>query len=492
MMPRVWAVAMALLFCFSGHAAAGPKEVFGAVDVASGNPDLLTVRWINGEGGIFLSRDRGASFLLTCFGAVTSTLQGKGVYALTTATDGSLCVGSGDGVQCSDAQGCTWQEAAELKGQWIADFAEDPVDKNILYLVTGTSQVKNGVWMREGTSGSWKPLGTQLDTWFSRVHVVKNGSGKRIWTSALENVMVDGADGGASTTEVKYYVRYSDDAAATWTSHYWGEVPDRANLRLVAVDPTDADRIVVLIQRPVEMQLDDLYYSDKRGEPGSFMKIGSVTEFSGATFMPDGTLYYGDNDQMTPGLYRVAKLGEPPTKLSDAYKVGCLGYDAPSERLYMCADWRFGTADPKTGAFSLMFLIDTADPFLECPGEPAMKDQCKSALESPNFCDVTHYPEAPVCVKNFGTGGAAAGMAGGGGQAAAAGGGGVGQAGSAAAAGAAGSAGTPAGDESGCSCRAAPRSREAAGGWIFALGLALLSSFRARRARLRYTSRHGR
>ncbi|HKP62341.1 MAG TPA: hypothetical protein VJV78_36660 [Polyangiales bacterium] len=472
-----------LWFCFVGQAAAGPKEVFGAVEVASSNPDLLTVRWINGEGGIFLSRDRGKSFKITCFGAIESSLQGKGAYALKTATDGSMCVGTGSGVRCSDAQGCAWQEAAELKGKWIADFAEDPVDKDVMYVVTGDTEAKNGVWKRAGTSGPWAPFGAPVDAWFSRLHVVKNGAGKRFWASAIENVEVAGADGGVSQTAVKYYLRYSDDDAASWTSHYWGEIKDRAQLRLVAVDPTSADRIIVLIQRTLEGEPDDLYYSDKRGEPGSFVKIGSVTEFGGVAFMPDGALYYGDNDQNSPALYKVSKLGDAPTKLSDAYKVGCLGYDVASQRLYMCADWRFGTADPESGAFTSMFVINTADPFLECPGEPAMKEQCGPAFRTPNFCDITHWPEAPVCVRDFGT----AGFAGAGGSAGAAGGGGAGTAGSAGSAGAkagsgagSGAAGMDEGD-SGCGCRT--RGGGAGGGWIFALGLGFWAWFRARRPR---------
>jgi hypothetical protein len=484
---RLWAHVAVLWVCFAGFAgkaAAGPKEVFAAIDFASSNPDLLTLRWIEGEGGIFLSRDRGASFRMTCFGAVASTLQGKGVYALKTATDGSMCLGTGDGVRCSDAQGCAWTDAAELAGHWIGDFAEDPIDKNAMYLVTGTTDKKNGLWKREGTSGSWKPVGAQLDSWFSRLHVVKNGSGKRIWTSALDNVMVDGPDGGMPIAEVRYFVHYSDDEGANWTSHYWGEIKDRASLRLVAVDPTNPDRIIVALLRALEGQPDDLYYSDKRGEPGSFVKFGSVIALGGVTFMPDGTLYYGDNEQMSPGLYRVAKLGEAPVKLSDAFKVGCLSYDPASQRLYMCADWRFGTADPKTGEFSSLFRIETADVLLECPGEPPMKEQCVGALASPNFCDITHYPESPVCVKNFGTAPLA-------GSSAAAGSGGSAQAGSAAAgsgsgsgSGASGGAGTAAmDDDDGCSCRAAGGARRGNAGWIFAFGLGLLGWFRARRSR---------
>ena len=413
-----WVSCALVWFGYIGPVAAGPKEVFAAIGVASGSADNIGLRFINGDGGMFVSRDGGASFRLTCFGAVDSRLLGKSVYAFTVATDGSMCAGTGESLYCSDAQACSWKKASEVDGKWIGDFAEDPLDKNVLYLVTGTSDEENGVYVRENPSAMWKPLGKQLSTWFSRLHVVKKGSDKRFWTSAVENVMVD-RPGGGQATEVRYSLRYSDDNAATWTSHYWGPITDRAQLRLVAVDPNNPDRVVVMLQRTTEMAPDDLYYSDKRGEPDSFVKIGSVMELAGTVFLPDGSLVYGDNDQTTPGLFKVVKLGDPPVKLSEAYKVSCLTYDAATDRLYVCADWRFGTIDRANGEMTTLFDIRKAELLLECAGEPDMKEQCAVALNSPNFCDITHYPESPLCMKHFGTTGFADSSAGGGADAAA-------------------------------------------------------------------------
>lgn len=475
---------------------AGPVELFTSIEVASGNPELVVARWINGDGGIFVSTDRAASFEIGCYTAVTGNLMGRSVQAFKTATDGSQCVGTIDKTYCSNALGCGWKEATELSGQWISDFAEDPIDKNRLYLATGTSEGNNGVWMRESPTATWKPLGTQLPAWFSRVFVVKHGDGRRIYVSSQENAMVEGMDGGPPIQVPKYFVRYSDDEGATWTSHYYGEVPDRTNLRLVGVDPTNPDRIVILLVRSAEKLTDDLLYSDKRGEPGSYVKIGSVTQYSGITFMPDGTLWYGDNDQDTPGLYKVAKLGEPPAKVIAAYKVGCVNYDAATERLYVCADWRMGTADLSNGTLNTLFDLRTAAKFLECQGEAPLSTRCAPALQSPNFCDITHFPAAPVCVEYFGTGGVdgSAGAAGSGqvsgasGTIAAAGAGGMslagagGASGSSAGSGSAGNA-TPGAKrkDSGCSVRAiGANERERA--WLgVGLAVALAGGRRKRR-----------
>jgi hypothetical protein len=144
-----------------------------------------------------------------------------------------------------------------------------------------------------------------------------------------------------------------------------------------------------------------------------------------------------------------------------------------------------------------LFDIRNASKFLECKGETALNDRCGPALRSPNFCDITHYPESPVCVTYFGTG-AAGGAAVAGGSAAAGVGGmsigagsggaggsmaGAGGGGSGGSAGAAGNSDTGAKrKDSGCSVRAiGANERDSA--WL-GLGLALaFVSWRRTRAR---------
>jgi hypothetical protein len=504
---RVWALAsglgctLAAVFALAipCRVFAGPIELFASVETASENPDRVVARWINGDGGIFVSNDKAMTFGIACFTAASPDLMGRSVQAFKTAPDGSQCVGTVSQTFCSNASGCGWKEATELNGKWISDFAEDPMDKQRLYLATGTAEGDNGVWVREEPIAQMKQLGTQMKAWFSRLFVVPLPEGKRrFYASSQETVTIPSTDGGMPQQGPKYFIRYSDDDGMTWTSYPYGDIAERTNLRLVGVDPTNPDRILILLVRTAEGLTDDLLFSDKRGEPGSFTKIGSVTAFSNATFMPDGTLWYGDNDQMTPGLYKVAKLGDAPEMVSSAYKVGCVTYDAPSDRLYICADWRLGTADRTTGEFTTLFDIRKAESFLNCEGEAPLSERCGPALKSPNFCDITHYPDSPVCVKYFGTHGPDGGSAGASGGSAGASAGAGGMSVAAGEGGAAGAAGTgkagegsdsDAGDgpkagakdkDSGCSCRAVGSRRTPAGAWL-GLGLAFVFVARARR-----------
>ena len=187
---------------------------------------------------------------------------------------------------------------------------------------------------------------------------------------------------------------------------------------MLAVDPNNPDHIVAAVTR--DMDVDDLVYSPSQGKAGSWTLLGEVTTLQAAVFKPDGSLVYGDDDQTTPGLFVIDKIGNKPQQISKDWKVGCLQYDATHSRMYACKDWQFGTADLTTGAFSLMLDMRKADKFVECPGKPPAADTCKTQLLAA-YCGISHYPEAPLCdgyvrpgyVPAGGSGGASGAAAGG-------------------------------------------------------------------------------
>lgn len=480
-----------------GTALAGPIEVFGGIGVAASNPDKVVARFFYGGGGFFYSSDRGKSFRFTCYATAQPNLRDSAVQTFSVLHDGSTCISTGDEIFCSDAQGCGYETSPELKGKWVSDFFEDPTDRNVVYLGTSTSMGKNGLYVREAGATTWKPFGTQLDGWFSRVHVVKTEAAKRFYVSSQETTTTTDPMTMLPRENLKYLIRYSDDDAVTWTSHEFTETD--GSFRLIAVDPTNIERLVISTRRGAPMAPDDLYFSSKRGEPGSWTKIGSAIELTGGVFTPDGAFWYGDNEQTGPGLFKVAKLGDAPTKLSDTYKVSCLYYDQPSDRLYVCNDWRLGTVDRENGEFELLFDLKTTSELLECSGEAPIGEQCSAALRSPNFCDITHYPDAPICAE-YGSG-VIPGVAGSSGSAGAGGSGTSGAAGSgsagtsaagtsAAAAGKSANAGTraepspPKKSDGGCSTSSAPGSSGTSSALTF-VGLLLveMASRRQRRRR---------
>jgi hypothetical protein len=382
----------------SGTAHAAPVELLDAIDIVPGKPDSLLLRYRWGNGGMFLSDDGGKSFSMICNGFVDGSLRREASAAIT-RSDGSILLGTFDGMWRGTADGCTWASVPMFAGKWVNDFVYDPRDPDRVYTITSSGGQQNGVYVNELGSDEWKPVGGQDEVLINRLHVVKLGKdGLRIYQSIVrgEILMLD-ADGGIADRAPNYIVRYSDDLGETWTEHEFGKTD--ATVRLLAVDPTDPERIVVgLLRDPLsgEAALDELLWSDAAGEPDSFTKLGEVETLGGLSFAPDGRLFYGDHDQDSPALYAVAKLGDAPKTLSTDFKVGCVRYDTMTDSLYVCQDTVLGKVDPNTGAFSEVYDIKQADQFAKCGAEGELRATCKSVLLV-NFCNITHYYCAPLC-----------------------------------------------------------------------------------------------
>jgi hypothetical protein len=463
----------------------------------------VVLQYNYGGGGFFVSSDGGANFRLLCSGAIDRGVRGDGKLHL---SEDAIYLGVFDGVWRGDKNGCGWQRVPEMTGQWIGDITGDPVDPKLTYLITTTgSNAKNGIYVHDGTGAPWTALGTQVELFLNTLHVVKSGAGKRFYETAVRTVSTTDS-AGKPVDETHYLVRVSDDNAKTWAEYEFGAtdqfgVPDTyAEMKIVAIDPANADHIVASVVR--SMELDDLVYSPTQGKPGSWVKLAQVKDLKAVAFTPDGKLFYGDNDQDTPGLFELDTWDGTPKRLNDGWKVGCLRYDTDHSRMYACQNWQFGTADLTSGAFKPLLDMRTAEKFVDCPGEMPMADRCQQQLLMA-YCGPAHYEYAPVCsvydrpwleplggsggANSSGSGGsggtAATATSGAGGAGAAVGGSGAaGSVGIAGASGQAAAAGSSSDSKSGCSCSAPGKHGTFSDGWIACVGaLAALCSWRRRR-----------
>jgi hypothetical protein len=413
-MHRTVVCAALLLALGASPASAGPVEALNGVFINPKNPKSLALRYLNGGGGMLLSDDGGKSFRLLCNTGVDPQV-GRDASAMMMRADGSLLLGVFDGLWAGDDNACGWAKVPAFEGQWVDDFTLDPFDPSITYAITSAGGKQNGIYENDGKSAAWTALGTQDAILIGRLHVVALGSGKRrIYESAVRGTY-DSVDPttGQMISDPKYVIRISDDGGKTWTEHEFGHTD--GSLRLLAVDPQNPDRIVVTVQRgdstaPDDMAPDDLLWSATQGSAGSFKLIGQVTQIGGASFAPDGRLFYGDINQSTPALYALGRLGDKPKQLSYPHKAGCVTYDAQTSQLYVCQDRLFGTVDPSTGAFKQLYDLTKASSFVECKGQAPTADRCQEQLIMA-FCGITHFPDAPVCagyglVTDAGSGGA--------------------------------------------------------------------------------------
>lgn len=489
--------ALVLICSMTEPAHAGTPEYFRRVAADTQTPGSIVVGYDYGGGGFFFRSSADGKFELLCSSAIEAGLRDMDVWGLRELPDRRILLGLFNGLLASDPGRCAWSRVAQLEGRWVTDIVADPDDPAVSYLITSSGDRPNGMYRNDGTSADWALRGQELPSFLTRLLIVKTAEGKRFYQSAVVPQV--------GQQRSQYSMRVSNDEGMTWAEHAFGETD--GSMRLVAVSPHDPDHVVVVVIRSAAMAPDDLLFSKSRGETGSFVKIGTVTTFGGATFEPDGTLYYGDTDQATPGVFKVAQLGEAPVRLSDPIRVGCLKYDADRQLLYACRDWLFGTVDVQSGAFETLVDMRKAERFLDCPDQAATAARCEAQLVL-NYCGSGHYPDAPLCDRyaldagaHSGPSGPPAGLdagpavgdggAGVGGSAGASGRAGAGsgapQAGSRASAGRAASDASDS-DESGCACRSAGAATANDSSWPLiggaALGLALMRR-RRRATRLR-------
>jgi hypothetical protein len=382
-------VFVAWLSAATAHA--GPAELLSHVVVGASNPDLLALPYYYGGSGMFLSSNAGTDFALLCSSAVDqSLLREQDVYTTLVSGSGAIHLAGPTGLWSGGQNGCGWTESAQLKGKWVSDVVADPADPKRSYAVTSVSAEQNGIYENDGTNTTWSMLGSFAMVQLATLRVAKTATGKLFYARGVSSVSGNN----------HYVIRVSEDNAKTWTEYEFGHA-EAQDVRILAVDPTDPNRILVSVVMDTDKTVlpnppDELWFSPTRGMAGSFMKIAQVGVLRGAVFAADGTLYYGDDAQDSPGLYAIKKLGDAPKQLSSSYPVSCLGYDPSKQRLYACSGYEFGTVDLTTGEFRSTFDKRKVSQFVECPGQPPAATRCREQMVA-NYCGYGHYWQAPLC-----------------------------------------------------------------------------------------------
>jgi hypothetical protein len=385
---------------FADVAHAGPVEQLVQLVMHPTDPKVMAVRYMNGGDGIFLTHDGGKSWSLLCDAALFDPVQTKS-GPLAIAGDGTTLMGVFSGMWHDDGRGCGWSNEPKYDHEWIADFALDPLDPNILYSVTstaGTGKV-NGV-VRRDASGAWSDLGVKADLLITRLHVVAHGKGRRFYMGAVKGQIAP-ADGGTPTPN--YVFRVSDDDGATWQEHVFGTTD--GEVRLLGIDPTNTDRLVMAIHKPEDgpgppgPKPDTVMVSSDQG--ATFTEYMKVTDIGGVAFAPDGRVWIGDtganSDPMAPrGVWFAQSLDKPATKLPMTdYPVQCLGYQKATDTLYACQHWWFGAVDQADGSFKSELDMTQVSTFASCNGVD-MAATCQMQLCGA-YCGYGHFAQAPVC-----------------------------------------------------------------------------------------------
>jgi MYXO-CTERM domain-containing protein len=174
-------------------------------------------------------------------------------------------------------------------------------------------------------------------------------------------------------------------------------------VRLEAVDPTNPDRIVAVVDHQgaspgATGMPDELLVSDDQG--ATFAKWATVTEFGGIAVAPDGRTWYGDNGDPAStdgprGIYGAASLGAEAKQINGEMRVACLGYRPASGDLFACDRFEAGFVDATSGAYTKSFGFRDVASFIECPERDLCAESERQMLGA--WCGITHFPESDVC-----------------------------------------------------------------------------------------------
>lgn len=391
MLNKLTAIVVSLGVCLvTATAVAGPVEQLEALSISPVNAAHMVVPYRYGGGGMFVSQDGGKTFGWLCSaGVATSSVNRNGRVQF--GGDGQIYIGLFDGILRGAADGCGFTPVPEMAKKYVADITTDPIDPKRTYAITTTAMAENGIFMNDG-SGTFAPFGSTIKQFLDRLFVVKTPEGRRFYETS---VLTD-----AATNEVQYFVRVSNDDAKTWTDTpydlaQFGPMDKFADFSLVAVNPQDPNHVVGRVTR--NQAVDTLVFSTEQGKAGSWQLLAEPTQAEAVTFTPDGVLYFGDSDQTTKGLFVVDKVGAAPRKLSDKWKVLCLGWDTANKRLLGCSNFfLFGEVDTTSGDLKPLLDLRCAEKFVECPGQMPMSAVCEP-LAQQDFCNLSHWVLAPLC-----------------------------------------------------------------------------------------------
>jgi hypothetical protein len=392
------AAAVVAGFSLAGTAHAGPVEQLVEVAMQPGDPDVMAVRYQNGGGGLFITRNGGRTWQLQCGSAMFGTMRTSGGPFVITG-DGVITMGVFSGLLEDDAHGCGFRSEPAYDGLWVSSLAVDPNDSAVAYGVTSSGGKLNGM-VRRDSGGAWSDLGTREDLLIADVHVVPHGTGVRFYENVRKTAS-SGPDGGTSgPIDV---IRVSDDGGTTWREHPYGATD--GTLHIEAIDPTNPDRLVIAIERAEDGLLspnltkDSVLVSSDEGT--TFTDYLAVTEIGGVAFAPDGRLWIGDSgdpfDSTLPGgLWSAPSLDASPSPLPEAnYPVQCLGYQSATGTVYACQKWKFGAVDAASGAFRPVLDVTKVASFVDCAGVDTAA-VCETQLCGA-YCGAGHFAQAPVC-----------------------------------------------------------------------------------------------
>lgn len=239
------------------------------------------------------------------------------------APDGSLLVATADGLMRAERDGCAWTSPSESLRRFVIDVVADPADPRVLYALTSDGGDRPNLLFRSDDGGSsWVPTSAPIEPiLFETV---------RIAPSRRERIYLSGAYPSTSTEPRRAFVFRSDDGGASWTRIPFEPLRDGRNVLLLAVDPTNPDRLFAEVPGDRD---DRLVRSDDAG--ASWTEVLVMPDVRGLVWSDDGRNVW-TGGVAGGGLWRSSDGGVSFEAVDKFLEVGCLA--RRGTELWVCAN----------------------------------------------------------------------------------------------------------------------------------------------------------
>jgi hypothetical protein len=278
-----------LVFASIAHAHGRPPNV-GQIAIDPMDPDRIVVQM---SFGLLVSDDGGTSFRFVCsaaFGADPNIEDPSFAFV----RDRGIVLGTFDGIQRAEPDLCSFAAApGTATNTFVIHVAADPHGENGVWAATAAVPDPDAIQHSDDGGRTWEIVSrADRDLLVERITPAPSDP-MRLYLGAFSR----------QTAELprRGFVMRSTDGGVSFERIEVPLVPDEQTPLVVAVDPTDADRIFVRVRKPdSEITGERLLYSEDGGD--SFDVVLTLPAIDGFAISADGqTVYAASSDG---GVYR--------------------------------------------------------------------------------------------------------------------------------------------------------------------------------------------
>ena len=313
----------------------GRPPFIGDIAFHPTDPDVIVAR---ATFGLVLSEDGGVSWRWIC-AVVTGADPTREDPPILVTPDGAILVGTFNGLGRSDAEHCEFSQPEALAGRYIIDLYARPLAPEVVFAVATSGGDDDEIFRSDDQGQTFTRVGQPIpDVLVERVRVAPSDATRIYLSGAVPlgvNPPMDGGapDAGPTTTPRRAFFLRSNDAGETFESIELPLLDGERNVHLLAVDPTDPERVLVRMTRRIIDEGDERVLLTEDGGD-SWATVLMARRISGGAFTDDGTKAFVTS-RLLDGLFRSVDAGLTFAQLH-RLSLPCL--ELRGDDVYVCED----------------------------------------------------------------------------------------------------------------------------------------------------------